>query len=238
MRRLTFEKVIKARNFMQMNLNNKGPTVVSLFSGCGGMDLGFIMAGYKVIWANECWKDAADTYEHNLGKHVDRRKIEDVPSKEIPDCDVVVGGPPCQAFSLAKGKRFLTDPRAKLVFEFVRVVKDKMPRAFVLENVPGLCSFGGYETPADKKRHTGRHLKELLKSFQGAGYEVSWAILNAANYGVPQHRRRIFIIGRRIDFMIIRGVANKETLKAYGLSRQKIGLKVITGEIEPQCLQP
>ena len=85
--------------------------VVSLFSGCGGLDLGFIWAGYEIVWANENYPDAVETYKENIGNHITLENIKKVDPKDIPDCDVVIGGPPCQSFSLV-GKRILVTPGA------------------------------------------------------------------------------------------------------------------------------
>ena len=221
------------RSYIQQNKENTGPTCIDLFAGCGGFSLGFIKAGYRVIWANECAKEAADTYEYNLGKHVDRRRIEKIPSSEIPDASIIIGGPPCQGFSLM-GKRMLEDPRSKLVNQFVRVVRDKQPKAFILENVPGLCSMGGYESNADRKRHTGKLLKELLIAFHDCGYNVSWGILDAAFYGVPQYRRRLFIIGKRnVDMQAYQSLAGAVS-ELFGVS---LGEGITQRELEPMCLQ-
>lgn len=117
--------------------------IVSLFSGAGGMDLGLKMSGHDIIWANDIFEDAVKTYEANLGKNITRVNICDVKSQDIPACDVVVGGFPCQGFSVANWGRTVSDPRNQLYREMVRVVRDKKPRFFVCENVKGLASLGG-----------------------------------------------------------------------------------------------
>ena len=162
--------------------------IVSLFSGAGGLDLGLRRAGHKIIWANDIFVDAAATYRLNLGAHIDTRDIRDVKPSEIPECDVVVGGFPCQGFSIANWMRSVDDPRNQLYRQMVRIVRAKKPRYFVAENVKGLASMGG-----------GEVLQRITKDFEKLGYRVSHQVLNAADYGVPQLRMRLVIIGVRED---------------------------------------
>jgi len=162
--------------------------VVSLFSGAGGFDLGFSQAGHEVIWANDIWKEAAETYELNLGNHIVCKDIREITSDEIPESDIVIGGFPCQGFSLANTKRNEKDERNLLYLEFVRVVKDKKPSFFLAENVKGILSLG-----------KGKIFEIILKDFSDIGYNVDYAVLNAADYGVPQTRERVFIFGKRKD---------------------------------------
>lgn len=180
--------------------------IISLFCGAGGMDLGFIKAGHKIVWANDNDADSIQSYEkfftEKFGaakKHIILEDIRKVKIKDIPDGDVVIGGFPCQGFSIANPYRNEEDERNFLYLELLRVIKGKKPKYFVAENVSGLCSIGGYETPEDKKNHLGRVLKLILKDFNKAGYHVEWKVLDAANYGVPQHRKRIIILGTRKD---------------------------------------
>lgn len=162
--------------------------IVSLFAGAGGLDLGLIQAGHQIVWANDIFADAAATYRANIGDHVDTRDICEVLSSEIPDCDVVVGGFPCQGFSVANSGRKSSDPRNQLFRQMVRVVRDKQPRYFLAENVKGLLSMGG-----------GKMLKEIEYAFSSAGYSVRHQLVNAADYGVPQLRNRLLIFGVRGD---------------------------------------
>jgi DNA (cytosine-5)-methyltransferase 1 len=162
--------------------------IVSLFSGAGGLDLGLMQAGHEIVWANDVFLDAAATYRINLGDHVDTRDICTVPSPEVPACDVVVGGFPCQGFSVANSGRTSEDPRNQLFREMVRIVYDKQPRYFVAENVRGLMSMSN-----------GKALREIEESFSTAGYRVRHHLVNAANYGVPQTRMRLLILGTRSD---------------------------------------
>lgn len=162
--------------------------IVSLFSGAGGLDLGLIQAGHEIVWANDIFEDAAATYRLNIGEHIDTRSICDVKSTEIPDCDVVVGGFPCQGFSVANWSRTTTDPRNQLYRELVRVVKAKKPSYFVAENVKGLASM-----------EDGKVLCRIIADFESCGYRVQHKIVSAADYGAPQMRMRIIIVGTRKD---------------------------------------
>lgn len=162
--------------------------IVSLFSGAGGLDLGLIQAGHEVIWANDCDVDAVATYKRNIGNHIRCGDIADVPSGEIPDCDAVVGGFPCQGFSQANMLRFEGDGRNSLYLEFLRIVRDKQPMFFLAENVRGILSMAG-----------GRAIKTIESDFASAGYRVSKRLFNAADFGVPQLRKRVIIAGTRYD---------------------------------------
>jgi DNA (cytosine-5)-methyltransferase 1 len=171
--------------------------VISLFCGAGGMDLGFEKAGHKIAWVNDNDRDSCLTYGRNLGHKPVCQDIEEIPSKEIPDGDIVIGGFPCQGFSLANPYRHTEDKRNTLYLQLFRIINDKKPKYFVAENVTGLCSIGGYETKEDKKKKEGLVLKMILNDFRKAGYHVEWKILNAADFGVPQTRRRVIILGTR-----------------------------------------
>jgi DNA (cytosine-5)-methyltransferase 1 len=184
--------------------------VVSLFTGAGGMDIGFTKAGHEIIWANDIDQDSLESYAHyfekkfNLNKkHVVVGDIKKIASSAIPDSDIVIGGFPCQGFSLANPYRGVEDSRNELYLEILRILKDKKPKYFVAENVTGLHSIGGYESKEDKKNKLGRVLKIILQEFEEAGYTVKWKILNAADFGVPQSRRRIIILGTRKDISTI-----------------------------------
>jgi DNA (cytosine-5)-methyltransferase 1 len=165
--------------------------VVSLFSGAGGLDLGLSKAGHEIVWANDIFLDAVSTYRSNIGDRIDTRDIREVPSNEIPACDVVVGGFPCQGFSVANWSRTSDDPRNGLFKAMVRIVNDKEPRYFVAENVKGLLSMC-----------KGKAIEEIEAAFSAAsrfGYRVQHQLVNAADYGVPQMRMRVIIVGVRSD---------------------------------------
>jgi DNA (cytosine-5)-methyltransferase 1 len=167
----------------------KRPTVISIFSGCGGLDLGFKRAGFDILWANDVWNDACETYKLNFGDHIICDNLEHIDSDNIPYGDVLIGGFPCQGFSTANMTRHVGDWRNQLYKQFLRVLNDKKPLLFVAENVKGILSLGG-----------GKVFEEIMKDFSESDYYVQHALLNAANYGVPQRRERVFIIGVRKNF--------------------------------------
>lgn len=162
--------------------------VVSLFSGAGGLDLGFKMAGHKIVWANDNFKDAAETYRKNLGKHIVCDDIYNIDVRAIPDCDIVIGGFPCQGFSIANMKRHADDSRNELYKMLIKVIKAKKPKFFLAENVKGILSL-----------EHGEVIKMILQDFEDLGYKVQKKVLNAADYGVPQLRNRVIIVGVRKD---------------------------------------
>ena len=163
--------------------------IASLFAGCGGLDLGFIQAGFNVSWANDFSKEAVETYKLNIGNHVICGDITKIPSSSIPDdIDIVLGGFPCQGFSIANKNRSMQDQRNFLYLELIRVIKDKQPKFFVAENVKGLLSM-----------HNGDVMDMILEDFKALGYKVDYKLLKASDYGVPQNRERVFIIGNRLD---------------------------------------
>jgi len=165
--------------------------IVSLFSGCGGLDLGLIQAGHKVVWANDIDADAVASYAKNIGTHVVHSPIEDVLSSSIPDCDVVIGGFPCQGFSQANLLRFEEDTRNRLYLEFLRIIKDKQPAYFIAENVKGILSLA-----------QGKAIQKIEEDFASAGYRVQKKLFNVANFGVPQNRWRVILVGTRKDIPI------------------------------------
>ena len=169
----------------------KKPSVVSLFSGAGGLDLGFKEAGFDLVWANDFDVDAVETYKTNIGDECVLGDISDISSDDIPNCDVIIGGFPCQGFSMANTKRHVLDERNSLYLEYVRILKDKRPKAFVAENVKGILSIG-----------KGEVIKAIIEDFTNVGYRVKYKLLNAADYGVPQTRMRVIIVGIRSDLNV------------------------------------
>ena len=109
--------------------------VVSLFSGAGGLDLGFIMAGHEIVWANDLYGDAVETYKTNIGNHIVCDDIYNVNADTVPDCDIIIGGFPCQGFSVANTKRHIADERNELYKQLIRIINEKRPRFFVAENI-------------------------------------------------------------------------------------------------------
>ena len=171
-----------------MKKNNKKFRVISLFSGAGGMDLGFISAGFDIVWANDFFKEAVESYKKNINEDIVFGDITKIKSSEMPDdIDLVIGGFPCQGFSVANTKRSMKDERNFLYKEMLRVIKDKKPKFFVAENVKGILSM-----------EKGKVIEMIKKDFESLGYKVDARLLNAAEYGVPQARERVVIIGNRL----------------------------------------
>lgn len=168
----------------------KNMKIISLFSGCGGLDKGFENAGFNIIWANEFDKDIWPTYSKNFPNVVlDKRNIKDVPSSEIPsDAIGIIGGPPCQSWSEAGALKGIQDERGQVFFEFIRVLRDKKPLFFLAENVPGMLA----------SRHN-EAFQRILTLFKEAGYEISWKLLNAKDYNAPQDRERVIFVGYKRD---------------------------------------
>lgn len=165
--------------------------LVSFFSGAGGLDLGFANAGFDVQWANEYDSDIWATFAHNHPDTVlDRRSITELATDEVPDCDGIIGGPPCQSWSAAGALRGVEDKRGQLFFDFIRILEAKQPLFFLAENVAGMLA----------PRHR-EALGQIKKMFAGAGkgYVLSFQMLNAADYSVPQDRKRVFFVGYRKD---------------------------------------
>ncbi|TAF30921.1 MAG: DNA (cytosine-5-)-methyltransferase [Cytophagia bacterium] len=207
--------------------------IISLFSGAGGMDIGFEMAGFETVVAVEYDISCCDTLRKNRPQlpiiHGDISKITTAEILRVgglkpTEAAVVVGGPPCQSFSLAGKRMGMNDPRGKLVLEFIRVVKESLPKVFVMENVRGMVNW-----------QDGKAIEAIMSEisepiyFEGTEYmyKVKKAILNAADYGVPQYRERVFIIGNRLNKNFefpepthtdLRG----ETLNIFGHNKQKI----------------
>lgn len=165
--------------------------LISLFSGAGGLDLGFKNAGFDIIWANEFDKTIWETYRKNHSNFLDVRDIRVIKSSEIPECDGIIGGPPCQSWSEAGSQRGINDDRGKLFYEFIRILIDKKPKFFVAENVSGMLS-DIHKTAVN----------DLIKMFDESGYDTYIKLLNAVDFGVPQDRKRVFYIGFRKDLNI------------------------------------
>lgn len=163
---------------------------VSLFCGAGGMDMGFHNAGLNVVWANDFYKDACVTYAAWSNATVVCKNVMKLDESEVLAADFMTFGFPCQGFSLS-GPRRLDDSRNKLYHECVRMIRAKMPLFFVAENVKGLLSMGG-----------GAIFDAILADFGNCGYHIFYKLLNARDYGVPQDRERVIIIGFRKDLGI------------------------------------
>ena len=176
--------------------------VASLFCGCGGTDVGllgnfdFLGKHYcqnpmEIVYANDIDDNACAIFEKNFGIKPDNRDIREISSSEIPEIDVLTGGFPCQSFSIVaqNPKRLgVKDDRGKLFFEMCRILKEKKPKCFIAENVKGILSANGRSA-----------FPLIIKEFEDSGYNVSYRLLNAVNYGVPQKRERVIIVGIRKD---------------------------------------
>lgn len=173
--------------------SKKSPKIISLFSGCGGLDLGFHQMGYETVWANDYDEWACKTFEENLGQVITCGDIEDINPYEdesIPDCDLILGGFPCQDFSIIWKRPGLNGDRGNLYKSFLRFIDAKKPKAFVAENVKGLL------TANNKKA-----IETIIRDFEriAPGYLVKVQLYNFAEYGVPQYRERVLIVGIRMD---------------------------------------
>ncbi|MGN0384052.1 MAG: DNA cytosine methyltransferase [Eubacterium sp.] len=179
--------------------------VASLFCGCGGTDVGllgdfdFLGKHYEsndmeIVYANDIDDNACNIFKENFGITPDNRDIREVKSEEIPEFDILTGGFPCQSFSIIaqNPKRLgVKDERGKLFFEMCRILRERQPKCFIAENVKGILT-------ANKKSA----FPLILKEFEESGYDVQYRILNSANYGVPQKRERVIIVGFRKDLNI------------------------------------
>ena len=186
--------------------------VISLFSGCGGLDLGFERAGFSIPVANEFDKTIWETFKVNHPNTTliegDVRQVtkEDIAQYISGEVDGIIGGPPCQSWSEAGALRGIEDERGQLFFDYIRILKEFKPKFFLAENVSGMLA----------NRHS-EAVQNILKLFDEAGYDVSLALVNAKNYGVAQERKRVFYIGFRkdlnIDFVFPKGSTEDDDKK-------------------------
>jgi DNA (cytosine-5)-methyltransferase 1 len=158
--------------------------IASFFSGAGGLDLGFTNAGFEMVFANDNWEGCWETFEKNHGIPINKKSITKISPDEVPDVVGFIGGPPCQSWSLAGAMRGIDDPRGKLFYDYVNLIKEKQPLFFLAENVAGILS--------------PTHIKEfrkIIEAFREIGYEVTYKLMNAKDYGVPQERKRVIVVG-------------------------------------------
>lgn len=166
--------------------------LISLFSGAGGLDLGFEKAGFDIVIANENDPGIWETYEKNHTAKLIKGDIRKINDTDFPDnIDGIIGGPPCQSWSEAGALRGINDERGKLFYDYIRILKNKQPKFFLAENVSGMLS----------NRHS-EAVKNIISEFEACGYNVTINLVNAADYGVPQDRKRVFYIGFRKDLNI------------------------------------
>lgn len=182
-------------NMLQLPPN--GLTLIDLFCGAGIGAVGFLLAGYRIVYAVDNKPYAVKAYNQNIGHHAVCKDIRTVQSSEIPDADVIAGGFPCQPFSFSgSGKGEADEKRGDLGYHFYRIVKEKQPKAFLMENVDGIIS----------KKHVS-FFKKLVQLFEEAGYIVTYpkkengepGAINCWDYGVPQIRKRVFVVGIKKD---------------------------------------
>ena len=163
--------------------------LISLFTGAGGLDLGFERAGFEISYANEFDKSITDTFKYNFkNTELDTRSITDVDEMDLPDCVGIIGGPPCQSWSEAGALRGIKDKRGQLFFDFIRILDAKRPLFFLAENVSGMLA------ARNAKAITG-----IIKLFEKSGYTVKYYLLDTSDYGVPQTRKRVIFVGYRKD---------------------------------------
>lgn len=166
--------------------------LISLFSGAGGLDLGFEKAGFTIAMANEYDKGIWATYEKNHSAPLIKGDIRNIKESDFPDeIDGIIGGPPCQSWSEAGALRGIEDERGQLFYDYIRILKEKHPKFFLAENVSGMLA----------NRHS-EAVKNIIKQFENCGYDVTINLVNASDYGVPQDRKRVFYIGFRKDLNI------------------------------------
>lgn len=177
----------------RINVENKKYKVASLFAGIGGLDLGFEFAGFDVVWANDFDKYAVETYKENVGKNIVHGDIREV-MDQIPQHDVLIGGFPCQPFStLGKLKGFEDEERGTLFFVIKEILKKSNTKVVVLENVKNIVNHDG-----------GRTFERIKKELDEIGFTCFSQILNSQDYGVPQRRNRMFLVGVRRDYFDVK----------------------------------
>lgn len=191
--------------------NSHAPRLLSLFSGCGGMDLGFKAAGFNLVFANDFDKAAQRVYRKNLGE-IDPRSVVEISSDELPDFEVLTAGFPCQPFSTAGSRLGTADARGNLYLECLRIIQAKRPRVVVFENVRGILSI--------KNQDGSLLIDTITQSLEELGYNVNLKLLNASDYGVPQNRHRVFIVafdsryGKTFTFPLPQPKTSAQTVQA------------------------
>ncbi len=172
--------------------------VAGFFAGVGGIELGFKQAGFDIVWSNEIDEKAANTFKHNHSNELIIDDIHNIKSDDVPDVDIIVGGFPCQAFSVAGYRKGFEDERGEVFFQLAKIINNKKPRVIFIENVKNLVSH-------DK----GNTYKVIKETFESYGYNLKTMVLNSSEYGnIPQNRERIYIIGflNEIDFYNFKSV--------------------------------
>ena len=181
---------MQSKQLSCLNYVNKKPKILSLFSGCGGLDLGFHQAGYETVWANDFSHWACESFRKNIGDVIVEGDIEQIDPNDpsIPDCDIILGGFPCQDFSMIWKQPGLEGERGNLYKSFLRFVNAKKPKVFVAENVKGLLT-------ANKKKA----IQQIITDFESCGYYVQAKLYNFAEFRATPFRERVLIVGVRLD---------------------------------------
>ena len=199
--------------------------VISLFSGCGGLDLGFERAGFEIPVANEFDSSIYNTFKENHPKtHLiegDIRQVDDSIFRQIGTIDGIIGGPPCQSWSEGGALRGINDERGKLFFDYIRILKAVKPKFFLAENVSGMLA----------NRHS-EAVKKILSMFDKAGYGVTLTMVNAKDYGVAQERKRVFYIGFHKDL----NISFKFPQGSTSDDKRKITLKDIIWDLQDYAI--
>ena len=165
--------------------------IISLFTGAGGMDLGFKQAGFDIVLENRYAKSIWANYEQNHQSPLLKGDIRQFHNDDFPECDGIIGGPPCQSWSEAGSLRGINDARGQLFFDYIRILKTKQPKFFVAENVSGMLA---------RRHHEA--VQNIITSFKEAGYSVFIKMLDAYDFETAQNRKRVFYVGFRHDLMI------------------------------------
>jgi len=175
-----------------LNISKQRFTVLSMFSGCGGMDLGFHNAGFEIVWANDINPDACETYSKNIGPIIEG-DINEIPIPDIKNLDVLLAGFPCQPFSNAGNRKGINEERGLLYKHTLKFVNELRPKIVMMENVRGLLSI---------KTNKGFLIQEICEKLKEMGYEVHFKLVNASDYGVPQNRLRVIIVGISLEHQL------------------------------------
>lgn len=185
-------------------------TFIDLFAGCGGLSLGLTQAGFECKWAIEIDPNASATYRHNLGDHLVTEDVRNIDTKDVPQADVLVGGFPCQPFSVSGLQGGFDGKDGDLFYQCVRFINNLSPKVFMLENV------GGFATLKN-----GYYLKTAIEILSSLGYHVSWKVLDCSDYSIPQTRKRCILLGNKL------GVENLYPTPTY----KKISVKEAIDDI-------
>lgn len=213
---------------------NEKPKVLSLFAGCGGLDLGFHKAGFEIVYANDIDPAVKETYEYNLGE-IEICDIRDVNKKALPRADIIIAGIPCQPFSTAGDRLSTKDDRGTLFGQVIELVDIQKPSVVIFENVRGFLS-------SKDERGVPMPLR-LQKELKKHGYNLYYQLVNALDYGVPQNRHRVFLVGVRNDlnktFLFPKPASKREALTVGSVINKPLprGEKQEVWDLSPQSMR-